>query len=205
MVAAITLWARTLLPAEELRLLRGDGLSALFYVANWRMILRGGDYFAQTASPSPLEHTWSLGIEEQFYLAWPLLVAALLVGTVAAGARRAALRRAVFMCAIGVAGSTVLLAALYRAEDPGRAYYGTDTRGASLLIGAGLAILLARTGRRTARNRPGRSRRPSRSGCSSEERQPLVVVLGWAWTHAEGVDTRLYRGGLALMAVPWPW
>ena len=172
MVAAITLGARTLLPAEELRLLRGDGLAALFYVANWRMILRGGDYFAQTASPSPLEHTWSLGIEEQFYLAWPLLVAALLVGTVAAGARRAALRRATLLCAIGVAVSTVLLAALYRAEDPGRAYYGTDTRGASLLIGAGLAILLARHWTRAARNRPGRYRRPARSARSSGVLQP---------------------------------
>ena len=75
MVAVVTLGARTLLPPEEVRLLRGDGLAALFYVANWRMILRGGDYFAQTASPSPLEHTWSLGIEEQFYLVWPLLMA----------------------------------------------------------------------------------------------------------------------------------
>ena len=123
--------ARTLLPPEELRLLRGDGLAALFYVANWRMILRGGDYFAQTASPSPLEHTWSLGIEEQFYLAWPLLVAALLVGTVAAGGAAGRARACVLLCAIGVAVSTVLLAALYRADDPGRAYYGTDTRGAA--------------------------------------------------------------------------
>ena len=82
-------------------------------------------------------------------------------GTVAAGARRAALRRATLLCAIGVAVSTVLLAALYRAEDPGRAYYGTDTRGASLLIGAGLAILIARhwTG---GEDRPCRYRRPAR-------------------------------------------
>ena len=72
--------------------LRGDGLAALFYVANWRIILHGGDYFAQTAAPSPLEHTWSLGIEEQFYLVWPLLLAALLARTLsaAAGVRRCA-------------------------------------------------------------------------------------------------------------------
>src|SRR6478735_6341905 len=57
-------------------LLLADGIAALLYVANWRMILRGGDYFAQTAAPSPLEHTWSLGIEEQFYLAWPLVLCA---------------------------------------------------------------------------------------------------------------------------------
>ena len=202
MVAVITLGARTLLPGEEIRLLRGDGLAALFYVANWRMILRGGDYFAQTAAPSPLEHTWSLGIEEQFYLVWPLLVAALLVGTVAAGAGRAALRRAVLLCAIGVAVSTVLLAALYRADDPGRAYYGTDTRGASLLIGAGLAILLVRHwttgGEEPARPVPATHMVRTLLGGGAAL---SVVVVGWAWTHAEGGDTRMYRGGLAVMAV----
>ena len=199
MVGVITLGARVLLPAEELRLLRGDGLAALFYVANWRMIVRGGDYFAQTASPSPLEHTWSLGIEEQFYVAWPLLVSALLVGTVVAGARRVPLRRAILLCAIGVAISTVLLAALYRPDDPGRAYYGTDTRGASLLVGAGLAILLVRhwtTGGEDSA-RPAPAIRTLLGGASALS----FVVLGWAWTHADGGDTRLYRGGLALLAV----
>src|SRR5689334_14913107 len=57
-------------------LLRGDALAALGYVANWRMIYHGAGYFAQTASPSPLQHTWSLGIEEQFYALWPLVVLA---------------------------------------------------------------------------------------------------------------------------------
>ena len=57
------------------------------------MILRGGDYFEQTAAPSPLEHTWSLAVEEQFYLLWPLLLAVLLAGTATVAARRTALRR----------------------------------------------------------------------------------------------------------------
>ena len=71
LVLTVALTARYLVPVEERRQLRGDGLAALFYVANWRMVLRGGDYFANTAGPSPLEHTWSLGVEEQFYLAVP--------------------------------------------------------------------------------------------------------------------------------------
>ena len=69
---------RDLLPPAEVGALRGDALAALGYVANWRMIYRGGDYFAATGSPSPLQHTWSLGIEEQFYLLWPLLLVGLL-------------------------------------------------------------------------------------------------------------------------------
>ena len=118
-IAVVALGARTLLPAEEVRLLRGDGLAALFYVANWRMILRGGDYFAQTAAPSPLEHTWSLAVEEQFYLVWPLLLVVLLAGTmaVAAVAARAA-PRPVF-CGLVAVASTVLLADALRPEDPG--------------------------------------------------------------------------------------
>ena len=143
--------------------LRGDGLAALFYVANWRMILRGGDYFAQTASPSPLEHTWSLGIEEQFYLAWPLLLAALLAGTVAVGGTscraaardppvRARSRPCRRCCWPGGTDS----------DDPGRAYYGTDTRGASLLVGAGAC-------RRCSRRRP---------AGAEERRGPTVGAAG---------------------------
>ncbi|MGA8112477.1 MAG: acyltransferase, partial [Actinocatenispora sp.] len=76
MLAAVSVVARWLLPSGDLGPVRGDSLAALLYVANWRMIFRGSDYFAQTAAPSPLQHTWSLGIEEQFYLLWPLIVVA---------------------------------------------------------------------------------------------------------------------------------
>jgi hypothetical protein len=51
--------SRALLPTDELTPLRGDAMAALGYLANWRMILRGNDYFAQMAVPSPLQHTWS--------------------------------------------------------------------------------------------------------------------------------------------------
>ena len=189
--------ARTLLPAEEVRQLRGDGLAALFYVANWRMILRGGDYFAQTAAPSPLEHTWSLAVEEQFYLGWPLLIALLLAGSATVAARHTALRRVLLLCGLGTAASTVLLAVTYDATDPGRAYYGTDTRGGALLIGAGLAVILARY-------RPDDpSWTPSRRVRVALGLPAVGAALGlaWAWTHAEGGDRWLYGGGLAALAV----
>jgi peptidoglycan/LPS O-acetylase OafA/YrhL len=69
--------ARWFVPAEELAAVRADALATIGYVANWRMIYRGSGYFETTAGASPLRHAWSLGIEEQFDLLWPLAVVAL--------------------------------------------------------------------------------------------------------------------------------
>jgi peptidoglycan/LPS O-acetylase OafA/YrhL len=68
LVIAVTVLSSFVLPPDDVRSARGDALAALGCVANWRMILRGTDYFTQTAVPSPLQHIWSLGIEEQFHL-----------------------------------------------------------------------------------------------------------------------------------------
>ena len=63
---------------REFASLRLDSLSTLFYVANWHFIFGGGNYFDLTAQPSPLQHMWSLSIEEQFYIVWPPVVLVLL-------------------------------------------------------------------------------------------------------------------------------
>src|SRR4051794_6760717 len=133
-----------LLDSDALRLLRTDAYATLAYGANWRMIFRGTGYVAATAAPSPLQHTWSLGIEEQFYLVWPLLVVALSVGRHAAHGRRALAG----FCVTGVLVSASLCAWLYRPDAIARAYYGTDTRAQALLIGAALAAIGLRTRRR---------------------------------------------------------
>jgi peptidoglycan/LPS O-acetylase OafA/YrhL len=70
-------WAAWIAPPETAAALRGDALAALLYVANWWFVATGESYLATTA-PSPLLHTWSLGVEEQWYLLMPLLLVAVL-------------------------------------------------------------------------------------------------------------------------------
>jgi peptidoglycan/LPS O-acetylase OafA/YrhL len=179
---------RTVLAGEDLTLLRGDALAALLYVANWRMIYRGDDYFALTATPSPLQHTWSLGIEEQFYLLWPLL----LIGLFVLLPQRARWRALVLGCLAGAGISAVLAAVTFTPADVNRVYFGTDTRAEALLVGCALAAVLARPRTGTP------SWVPDVVGAAG-----LAGLLGlaWLWTHADGGDAWLYRGGLAFAAL----
>src|SRR5262245_31240578 len=73
LLLAVSLYAKVLAAPNELVRIRGDGIATIAYVANWRAIYAGHSYWAMFAAPSPLEHTWSLAIEEQFYVLWPLL------------------------------------------------------------------------------------------------------------------------------------
>lgn len=214
MVTAVAIGARALLPREEVRLLRGDGIAALFYVANWRMTFRGSDYFAQTAAPSPLEHTWSLGIEEQFYLLWPLLLCAVLYPwrrrrtsrrTLARGRTQTHLWWLVAVCGVGAAASTTALALTYSPEAPGRAYYGTDTRGAAILVGAALAALLARRIEGPAEVRREAVPQPVTPGWRrvglGGSAAAAAATAWWAATHLSGTDDVLYHGGMAVVAL----
>ncbi len=125
----------------DLSSLRDEAWATLAYVANWQQVLSQHSYFAQFSAPSPLQHTWSLAIEEQFYLVWPFVT----LGLVARGlaARR---RVGVVVTVVLAVASTVLMAVLFQhaQSDPYRVYYGTDTRLADLAVGAALAWLTAR-------------------------------------------------------------
>ena len=131
--------ARTLFPPEATATLRDDAVAAFFWVANWAFVAQKTDYFSQGSPPSPLQHIWSLGVEEQYYLFWPLLVIAV---AAVIGARA---RWAVFaLAAAGVVASAAAAILMASDETVNRVYFGTDTRVQALLVGAAAAALLVR-------------------------------------------------------------
>ncbi|WP_125130248.1 acyltransferase family protein [Microbacterium sp. 10M-3C3] len=128
-----------------------DVAAALGLVANWRFAAVGTDYFAQTDAVSPLQHFWSLSVEEQFYLMWPGLLLLMLVLLVPAAARRGArVPVVVGGIALAVSAASLAAAAAQTASEPTIAYFSTATRvwelGAGALLAA-LAPLLARVPR----------------------------------------------------------
>ncbi|EGL17481.1 MULTISPECIES: acyltransferase [unclassified Paenibacillus] len=124
-----------LIDPSRMQTLKGDFISSVFYVNNWYLIFHQVSYFESFGPPSPIGHLWSLSIEEQFYVIWPLLLFFLV----------RLLRRqgklAVFIL-LGAAVSVIAMALLYvPGTDPSRVYYGTDTRAFAILIGAALAVV----------------------------------------------------------------
>jgi peptidoglycan/LPS O-acetylase OafA/YrhL len=129
--------------------LESGGIATLLYVGNWHQIAAGASYFAASGPVSPLQHTWSLAIEEQFYLLWPLAFVGALwlagrIGRPGLERRHRSLLALLIVTIAAVVASTLDMAVLYRGgAGLDRVYYGTDSRATGLLIGATLAIALA--------------------------------------------------------------
>lgn len=144
--------AHELLPQQAVAGLREDAIAAFFWVANWRFVAQHTDYFTEAGTPSPLQHTWSLGVEEQYYFLWPLLLIAIAVAWGARARRRGGwatvggVRLTVFLLASAGAAASATLAEVLASpafgEARDRVYFGTDTRAQALLIGAAAAALL---------------------------------------------------------------
>lgn len=134
MIALVSIWL-WISDAGRLLSLRGDIGSALLYISNWWLIFHKVSYFESFGPPSPFGHLWSLAVEEQFYLLWPLLLALIV--------RFVPKRGKLALWTLGAAAlSAAAMAVLYQpGADPSRIYYGTDTRAFALLIGAALAIV----------------------------------------------------------------
>ncbi len=187
----VVLVTRLALPPDTYPSLRGDVFSTAFYVANWHFIAQGANYFAATGPPSPLTHTWSLAVEEQFYLVWPILV----VGVLAAFRRIGAV---FWLALLGALASATEMAVLFtHGANETRLYYGTDTRAQSILLGAALAAALAWCGQRGMLKRLGVRQRLAFL---------LLGVAGFAldavlWTHLRGTQSFLYQGGFLVAAL----
>lgn len=164
---------------------RGDGLAALAYVANWRFVLTEQSYFAGV--PSPLRHLWSLSVEEQWYLVFPVVVA-LALRSARPSARR--VRPFLVGLVLAAAASAVWMAHLTSGPvEVSRAYYGTDARAHSLLVGAILAVAAAQWPLHQAR------RALSVAGAAGA----AVVVAAFALVGE--ADRWMYRGGFLALAV----
>lgn len=210
--------ARRLLPALALVLLVCSSLALLvggdllvrigsqiagttFFVSNWVFIANGADYFARD-TPELFRNTWSLSIEEQFYILLPLLVLALL-------RLRGRSSRAIPLVVLGLASAAWMAELSLSGADPTRIYFGSDTHTFGLLLGAAMAMLLA------PRSRPG-------DAAASEVHVPGVAkqlgfaavaavglgVLGWLTLTLPEGSPQSFEGGfqlaiLASLAVVW--
>lgn len=125
----------TLIGGDALYGLHRQVLTSLTFSYNWGEVIVGSDYFTD-ALPKLFTNFWSLAVEEQFYLLWPLIVAPML----ATAARRHRLRQGIL---IGAAGSFALALMLQLGVhmDPSRIHMGTDTHAYGLLLGAWLGVL----------------------------------------------------------------
>ncbi|MBC8160348.1 MAG: serine hydrolase [Roseiflexaceae bacterium] len=134
LVLAATLLASAILLPETMSELSSATVAAVVYLMNWFLIVTQQSYFDAVERPPLLQHLWSLAIEEQFYLLWPLLVGL--------GLRVLHKRGLLIATLLAVAASFAAMLAQYDpGADPSRVYYGTDTRAAGLLVGAALALV----------------------------------------------------------------
>jgi peptidoglycan/LPS O-acetylase OafA/YrhL len=189
MLVVVTAAATVIEPAQGASL-RLALLAAATYTSNWYQILHHVSYFAaagQLGAPPPLDHLWSLAIEEQFYLIWPVLLWLVVVRLLTRRAR-------VAVALTGAAASALAMTLQYTpGGDPSAVYYGTDTHASALLIGAALA--LAYPLRTLVAAPPAQARRLEAAGVAG------LAVLAWSAGHFSGGNPAVYPAGLILAAL----
>ena len=191
MLIVVTAWVTV---ADRVRLgsLRGAVAAAATYSSNWYLIMVNQSYFARFAPPQPLDHLWSLAVEEQFYLVWPWL---LLLGLFFIRRRGPAgiPWLAVPTLALATASAVAMYALYQPGVDPTRVYEGTDTRAAGLLIGAALAMLWPSS-------RAGRTTRKVAWFLDVPALAGLAVIVLMTWRVGQ-YSPFLYKGGMVLLSL----
>lgn len=187
MMAAVVGWLAIKDPSRLLSMKEEIG-SALLYVSNWWLIFHEVSYFESFGPPSPLGHFWSLAVEEQFYLIWPLV---LVLGLSLLRKRGKLLG----LTLAGAAASALAMGLLYEpGADPSRVYYGTDTRVFGLLIGAALAMVWP--SRKLSHNVSA----GVRLALDLVGGAGLLVVISMIF-HINEYDEFLYQGGLVVLSL----
>ncbi len=186
MLIVVTAAATVIEPSQESSL-RLALLAAVTYTSNWYQIIHHVSYFASLGPMAPLDHLWSLAIEEQFYLIWPLILWFVIL--------RLNGRRAWVTATLLGAGLSALAMALEYTPggNPSAVYYGTYTHASGLLIGAALAMACPLA--TLASTSPERTRRLDALGIAG------LAILAWAIGHFSGSDPAVYPAGLILAAL----
>jgi peptidoglycan/LPS O-acetylase OafA/YrhL len=194
MLGIVIAWVTVFGPSQPDQF-RKAVVSAVFYVNNWEQILNNVSYFARFAPEGPLNHLWSLSVEEQFYIFWPIL---LLLGVklvherpLPSGVRPRLALVTIVMAIV----STIEMAVLFHPTlDPSRIYYGTDTRAAGLLFGCALAMVWP-SRRLSHRITPQARRTLDGLGVFG-----LFVMALLIWRTGQ-YSSFLYQGGFVLLAL----
>ncbi|AEF16637.1 acyltransferase 3 [Thermoanaerobacterium xylanolyticum LX-11] len=177
----------TLFDASRLSSIKGDAITSLLYVNNWWLIFHKVSYFAKFGPQSTFGNLWSLAVEGQFYLIWPLaLIAAF---------KYIKKKKYIFIITLLLSVlSALVMGVMYTpGMDPSRVYYGTDTRAFGLLLGSALALIL-----------------PSNKFSSNEAKRKVLIydVIGFLaialifamLMYVNQYDSFVYRGGMYLLS-----
>jgi peptidoglycan/LPS O-acetylase OafA/YrhL len=141
---ATSIGAAVLLPPLQARSVLADGIASALYVGNYRLAIQGTDYLAADTPPSPFQHYWSLGVEEQFYLMWPVLIigAAWLIPRVRIGTRASRVNPHLLTLAV-LAVLSFALSLAFTHSSPPWAFFSLPTRAWELAVGGLVALSAA--------------------------------------------------------------
>ncbi|MEG6567511.1 acyltransferase family protein [Thermoanaerobacterium saccharolyticum] len=178
----------TLFDASRLSSIKGDAITSLIYVNNWWLIFHKVSYFAKFGPQSTFGNLWSLAVEGQFYLIWPLVLIAAF--------KYIKKKKYIFIITLLLSAlSALAMGVMYTpGMDPSRVYYGTDTRAFGLLLGSALALIL-----------------PSNKFSHTEAKRKVLIydVIGFLaiasifamLMYVNQYDSFVYRGGMYLLSV----